>query len=224
MIKAVVFDFDGTLTMSKDNLWRSIWQHLGYSVSEGSYYRQLLNDFMSGKISHAEWCNLTLNAYREKGFDKTMFYDLVDKRCLNLGAGDLFKNLTDAGIKIYIVSGNIVSAIKRVLGDNEKYFSDIRANEFVFDNNGIINEIIGTKYDYEGKAVYIKDLCLLNHIDPSEVCFVGNGNNDEHVFQSGCKTVCINPEGTQPDNQRIWNKVVITDNLLDLQKEILDVK
>ncbi len=218
-MKAVIFDFDGTLTTSRYNLWKDIWRRLGYDVGEGSYYKSLLHSFMDNKITHSEWCVLTCQAYQDKGFNQEIFYDMVSGISLMNGAVELFKYLTSKGIELHIVSGNILDAIEAVLGDNIDYFLEIKANDFIFDENGKIKEIIGTKYDHEGKATYIKQLCEDKNYDPSEVVFVGNSMNDEWVYQSGARTICINPDETDIGNSTIWNKVIYTDNLMDIAKE-----
>ncbi len=220
-MKVVVFDFDGTLTISHGNLWKKIWCELGYDVGPISYYRSLLYSFFEGKLSHKEWCELTLKAYQEKEFNIQKFDEIIDTIEMQNGAIELIKYLHSSGIEIHIVSGNIVYAINRVLKENVQYISMIKANEFIFDKSGKITDIIGTKYDHEGKARYITELCQNKKIKPSEVLFIGNSANDEWVHLSGAKTICVNPDETDINNTKVWNKIVYTENLLDLIKEIL---
>ena len=219
-MKIVVFDFDGTLTIKQSNLWKRIWQELGYDIGPSSYYMSLLNRFLAKGLSHEEWCKLTLKAYKEKGFTIQKFDEIIDTIKLQDGAIDLIKYLHSKDIEIHIVSGNIIYAINRILKENTQYISSIKANEFLFDKTGKISDIIGTKYDHEGKAKYILELCEKKNIDPSEVLFVGNGSNDEWSYQSGAKTLCVNPDKVDITNSKIWNKVIYTDNLFDIAKEI----
>lgn len=219
-MKAVVFDFDGTLTEKKGNLWKRIWKELGHSVDENSYYMSLLNKFMNGNLTHRDWCLLTLKAFQEKGFTKQKLYQIINNMTLIQGAEELIKHLYSQGIELHIVSGNIISVIEKVLGENKQYISSIKANEFVFDKDGCITDIVGTKYDHEGKSTFILELCKSKGYKPSEVLFIGNSINDEWVYKSGARTLCVNPDETKVDNSTIWNKVVYTDNLLDLEKEI----
>ena len=219
-MKAVIFDFDGTLTEKKGNLWKRIWQSLGYNVDPDSYYASLYKRFMSGNITHRQWCELTLEAFKEKGFTKQKLEKLTDSMSLIDGAEGLIKYLHAKGLELHIVSGNIVSVIENVLGNNKQFITAIKANEFLFDNNGNILQIVGTKYDHEGKATYVKELCEKKGYKPSEVLFIGNSMNDEWVYTSGARTLCVNPDKTKSENNRIWNKVIHTDNLMDLEREI----
>lgn len=219
-MKAVIFDFDGTLTEKKGNLWKRIWKELGHDIGPDSYYVSLFKRFMSGNITHRQWCELTLEAFQEKGFTKQKLDEITDDMTLIQGAEDLIKYLHDRSFELHIVSGNIISVIEKVLGPNNRYISAIKANEFLFDENGNITEIVGTKYDHEGKATYIKELCEKKGYKPSEVLFIGNSMNDEWVYQSGARTLCVNPDDTKSENSTIWNKVIHTDNLMDLEGEI----
>lgn len=219
-MKAVIFDFDGTLTERCGNLWKRIWKELGHDIGPDSYYMSLFKRFMSGNITHKEWCELTLEKFCEKGFTKQKLDEITDDMSLMQGAEDLIKYLHDKGLELHIVSGNIISVIEKVLGSNNRYISAIKANEFLFDENGNITEIVGTKYDHEGKATYIKELCEKKGYKPSEVLFIGNSMNDEWVYRSGARTLCVNPDDTKSDNSIIWNKVIHTDNLMDLEREI----
>lgn len=219
-MKAVIFDFDGTLTEKKGNLWKRIWKELGHDIGPDSYYVSLFKRFISGNITHKEWCELTLEAFQEKSFTKQKLDEITDDMTLIQGAEDLIKYLHDRSLELHIVSGNIISVIEKVLGPNNRYISAIKANEFLFDENGDITEIVGTKYDHEGKATYIKELCEKKGYKPSEVLFIGNSMNDEWVYRSGARTLCVNPDDTKSENSTIWNKVIHTDNLMDLEREI----
>lgn len=216
MTKAVVFDFDGTLTIRGSNVWREIWRRLGYDVGENSYYRELFSSFMNKKITHKQWCDLTCKAFQDKNFNKQILDEIVADIRLTKGVSELFKKLHDDGIQINIVSGNILDIIKLVLKDEKKYINQIKANDFVFDDLGNLKSIVGTKYDYEGKAKYIDKLCKNLKITPNEVCFVGNSLNDEFVYLSGARTICINPHETKTDDSTIWNEIVNVDDLRDL--------
>lgn len=221
MIKYIIFDFDGTLTKKKGNFWREIWNRLQYSTDKNSYYYFLYKSFMEKKITHTEWCDLTLKAFNKRNFNKTIFDGLVRNVELMKNARELIEHLYKSGKKIHIVSGNIVDVIESVLHDSLVYIERISANDFVFGKNGELIKIVGTKYDYEGKAKYVEELCITKNLKPEEICFVGNSVNDEYVYTAGVKTICINPTETNENDSKIWNKVIITDDLIDLENELL---
>lgn len=154
---AIVFDFDGTLTRAVDPIvkttWENIWTALGYNVRE---CQKLHKRFDLKEISHETWCQLTEDKFKVKKLQKEVLYDIADKIQLIDGVEETFKELRKRDIKIYIVSGSIQLIIQTVLGPLNEYVDTIRANVFRFDEEGYLKKIVGTKYDFEGKADYIR--------------------------------------------------------------------
>ena len=224
-MKAIIFDFDGTLTKKDRNIWKAIFEDLGLDTkSEKSEYKTQFRDFLAGKINYQQWCDETLAVYRANGFSEKMFYNLADQIVLLDGFSAMVQKLNEKGLKLHIVSGNFVEIIEYVLGDYKKYFDSISANHIEFDQNGIISKIIGTNYDFEGKAKFIKTYAQNNGIAPQDILFVGNGDNDEWVYLSGCKTLCINPDKTDCNDKTKWHHAI--EHLSNLQEilSVLDIK
>ncbi len=215
-IQAVVFDFDGTLTNTKlRTTWESLWEMLGYDVKE---CQNLHRQYDKGILTHQEWCDKTAQKFIEKNLSRQQVLELTKKTKLIAGCKKTLQILKDRNIKLYIVSGSIKDIIENVLGNTHVYFSEIKANEFVFDTQtSILNKIIGTKYDFEGKANYIRYIANRLKISPSDILFIGNSNNDMWAHQSGADTLCINPIHTNYHDDRIWhNTIVECKNLLEI--------
>lgn len=215
-MKAVIFDFDGTLTKLSQNVWKQTWNALGYDTGEGSYYRQLFSRFLSKEITHSEWINLTCEAYKERGLDKQTLLNIGKQIQMQEGFEEMLIDLKSKGYSLHIVSGNIGDVVCDVLQDKVKYFDSINTNSFKFDSCGKLVDIIGTNYDYEGKANFVNNFMSLNDISASDITFVGNGDNDEWVHTTGCETICVNPDRTDADNKTIWHNAV--KNLTDLRQ------
>ena len=61
----------------------------------------------------------------------------------------------------------------------------------VFGADGSLAHIAGTKYDFVGKADYLRRLMSFEKIAPYEILFVGNSCNDIFASQSGARhTLC----------------------------------
>lgn len=205
--QAVVFDFDGTLTTNKINrtTWENIWIALGYSEKD---CQELHKRFNQKEISHTEWCKITEEKFKERNLHKKCVENISSKIHLIKGVRNTFKKLSDDGIKIYIVSGSIDLIIKKVLGDRAQYIEEIKANHFKFDSDGFLTEIVGTKYDFEGKAYFISQVSEELNISPKDILFVGNSINDRFAYRSGARTLCINPNLTDPSNNTVWHKYI----------------
>ena len=40
------------------------------------------------------------------------------------------------------------------------------------------------------------------------IYFIGNSDNDEWAYTTGCKTICINPDKTDGNNVKVWHKTI----------------
>ena len=215
-MKTIVFDFDGTLTKKSNEIWRKIWIKLDAVEVDDILYEK----FNNGEITFKQW---TIEI--EKEFIKRKFHkSILDELLINIHMMENLKEtlctLKDYGYDLRILSGGIDYVIKNLLKDNINYFSDIRCNHFLFDENGYLTNIIETDSDVEGKSRYIKKLIEDTGCNSSDIIFIGNGNNDRYVSSTGCTTICINPNGTNHLDKNIWHLYVETStNLLD----ILDV-
>ncbi len=201
---AVVFDFDGTLTTKKDALstWEKIWLALGYDQSDCEKYLKL---YKQKKITHQEWCNITCEHFQARDMNEDHLNQIINKIKLMKNTNRLFKELGSHNIDIYIVSGSIEVVIKRVLKRSQVYVDRITANTMRFDRGtGKLSEIIGTKYDFIGKARFILELSAEKKISTEDILFVGNSDNDMFVWKSGAKTLCINPQFTDPCDEKVW--------------------
>lgn len=218
--KAVIFDFDGTLTISENDYttWEEIWIRLGYNVNECADYH---NQYNNGIITHGKWCSITEEKFKNRKLNKSILNEISNKIKLIDGIEDLLKKLDDNGIELYMVSGSIDYIIDKVIGPIKNYFIDIRANSMRFNEDGYLKSIIGTEYDFEGKSDYIKQLMKKKGFMPYEVLFIGNSINDTFVHESGAITVCVNPKMTDPDSRIEWNHAIrFSRNINDIMKYI----
>jgi phosphoserine phosphatase len=202
-VKAVVFDFDGTLTLpvNDETTWEKIWKFLGYNANECAYFYRL---FFEGKLSHEKWCKLTCRKFKARGLTQNQLLQIGRTTTLVRDLSEVLCRLKQRRIKLYLLSGSIKQAIRESLGELTELFEDISANDIFFGRDGVISEIRGTKYDFWGKADFLRDVINENHLLPLEVLFVGNSYNDEWASQSGVRTLCVNPRFTNPDICDHW--------------------
>jgi HAD superfamily phosphoserine phosphatase-like hydrolase len=218
--KAVVFDFDGTLTKSADDLttWEVIWQFLGYSINDCAL---LHGRFRKKEFNHEKWCNITRDRFREKGLNESHLAMIANRIELVKGTAETIMELKRRGIKLYILSGSIRQIIKVVLKDLWGEFEHIKANDMHFDSLGLLSNIQGTQFDFEGKAKFLSEVIEENNLRPYDVLFVGNSGNDVWAIQSGARALCVNPKLTDPDDTAHWTASISKlDSLLEIMKFI----
>jgi len=215
--QVVVFDFDGTLTATNtvETIWESIWEELGYDVE---CCRALHRKFNNFEISHEEWCKQTAEMFIAKAMHKQILDKIANRLTLIPDCKETFQSLRENNIKIYIVSGSILYIIQEALGNSIQFIDAIKANDFRFSNDGLLIDIIGTRYDFEGKAQYIQEIASNLRISTSDILFVGNSFNDRYVHITGAITLCINPRLTDPSNKIEWDYSILDCHSL---KEIL---
>lgn len=217
--RVVVFDFDGTLTQSgkiAKTTWESLWISLGYDIKE---CQNLHRRFDRKEITHEEWCYLTEKQFKARNLHREVVKEIARKIHLIKGVKKVFQQLNEQDIKIYIVSGSIMLVIQSVLGNLNQYVDSIKANQLMFNEFGYLTQIIGTKYDFEGKADYILQIASELKISTKDILFIGNSRNDHFVYKSGARTLCINPRLTDMTDTMIWHDCIETCNDLT---EILD--
>ena len=96
-----------------------------------------------------------------------------------------------------------------------RFIDEIRANNFFFDSDGLLDRIIGTKYDFDGKATFISKISEEYGIPVQSILFVGNSMNDEYVYLSGARTLCINPKNTDSLDKVVWHNRINECNSLN---------
>lgn len=206
--KAIVFDFDGTLTRHQvcQSTWEEMWNELGYNIND---CRKLANKFYTKEISHQQWCDETCKKFREKSCTMRHVKNVASRIPLVKGSKTLIKNINKRGIYVFLLSGSIDRLIEEVLNKNciKDCFTDIKSNKFVMRKNKL-DKIIGTRYDFENKPDFIKEIIDTYNILPSQILFVGNSHNDEYVYMSGCQTLCINPHNTDVYNTTKWHHYI----------------
>jgi len=215
--KLVVFDFDGTLTSSSSllNVWEELWVMTGYSVNDCAKF---ISEFKREKISHKEWCDITLHKFRARNLSLSSVIDMAKDIALIEDVPEVLKFLFDKGISLHLLSGSIDVVISEVLGNSGRYFTTMRSNRMRFSPSGELAEIIGTRFDFQGKADYLTELIKKHDIHPYELLYIGNSMNDRFAHLSGARTLCVNPHLVDADDPKEWTHQI---RKLSTFKEIL---
>ena len=207
-IKTLVLDFDGTLTLrAHDDLttWERLWVSVGYTVNDCSdLARKYIKE---GKVSHDDhkvWCAETCRKLRAHGFTKKHLQRVAKTITLVPDVHEVLARLRAAGISLFLISGSVREIIRAVMGETYELFDEVHANNLVFDGQEQLIDIRGTRYDFEGKADFIKGVIEKQEVSPLEVLFIGNSLNDIWASKAGAQTLCVNPHFTNPNDVRDW--------------------
>ena len=66
--------------------------------------------------------------------------------------------------------------------------------------------ITGTKFDFQGKGDFVKEVAKELNVRTSNILFVGNDLNDVHVKIVGARTLLVNAQQTSAANKSAWDK------------------
>jgi len=204
--KALVFDFDGTLANpgSTRSTWEAIWEHLGYDANECGL---LANQFYRGEITHPEWCRITLEKFKARQLNYDAVISVASGLALIQDFDECMEELQRLSIPTYLVSGSIWDVIAAVLGDRTRYFRRIEANTFGYIGpDKRLGTISGTKFDFQGKGDFVREVAKELHVRTSDVLFVGDDINDVHVKTVGARTLLVNPHQTSAADESAWDK------------------
>ena len=202
--KVVIFDFDGTLSSSDGSCsWARVWKALDDNETDNKLY----NMFASGEIDDETWLKLIEKRFRELNLQKSLITALANEIKLISGIEETFKFLNENNVKIYVLSGGVQNLIELSLSSLKKYVSRIEGYQFVF-NGELFSEIERTNEPFDDKHKYVEIIKKENNIHGNEILFIGNGANDQTVFLSGARTLCINPDDADFTNKKYWNNYI----------------
>ena len=204
-MKAVVFDFDGTLTKSKkgSNCWYKIWEY----IDDLAYDEMLFYMYRKKLIDNDEWFELIFKRYKEKAVKREYLEDIANSIELLPGAYQTLKQLHNNGVKIFVLSGGVRQIIESVLKREEvdNFITSIEAYDLIFDESGkLAGYSQPNLHSLERKEEYVEQIKTNYQLKNDEILFIGNGSNDETVYKSGVKTLCINPDDADITNKRCW--------------------
>ncbi len=177
MIKAVLFDLDGTLVNSLYDLADSTnyaLQHFGFPVQETEKYKYFVGDGMPKLIERALPENARNKAtiksvldcfmayYREHYLDKTVAYD---------GIAEVVSNLRKQGIKVAVISNKADEMAKIV---TNKLFGDV------------FSAVYGKREGYPAKPDPTLTLEVIRDlgVEPCECVFIGDSGMDMAVAKN----------------------------------------
>ena len=200
--RLVAFDVDGTLIKGIRHSWTVLWQAIGKGEKEATQHKKA---FEEGKLSYEAWCKSDLEALRAGGL--TM--EKVKIAAENAGC-TLTNRLREAvdllhknNCKVAIISGGADCLLYALLPDADKIFDAIFINRCVFGADGVIAEIIPTKYDWDkdclgvqGKEGGFELLCERYGAAKEDSVFVGDDRNDyKAMAMAGMKILYESGDG-----------------------------
>ncbi len=211
--KAVIFDFDGTLTDSKEYSWQTIHRCLKI---DPDIIKKAHKDFAEKRFSYQDWVDHDIELWKSKDANKEMLLGCIKDIHLMPNAIETLTELKNRGIKIIcLVSGSVDFLLEKLIPNYKDFFDHVFINKIVFDEKGDIIEGVGTPFDMETKVDGVKHICKEENILTDDVIFVGDSKNDLGIIGNVGLFIAIAPKD---DELKAKADVVIENKNL---KEIL---
>lgn len=203
--KIIIYDFDGTLTPNPVTKFE-ILEKCGYKggVENAELIENFHNKFKKDTNNFYDAIYRTfiemVNKTNYKMTDSNISLG-ADKMEFNAGIMDFFEDIRDYNVSNYILSSGLKTIIEKT--KVAKFFDEIYATTFKYDDNGIAFEI-DCLIDDEAKAFYAEKIAKANNkSDCSDIIYIGDGLTDycamEYVKNNGGMTIFVYYDENSPD-------------------------
>lgn len=183
----VCFDLDGTLVDDTIYIWKSL--HEAFDT-EPVARQQAYDDFFGGILSYRDWFEHDLKLLRRAGATRQRIEALLSTLKPMEGAHEAISTLRDRGHKVAIISGSLDIVVEHLFGQH--LFDHVLINKLHFAADGCIDGGEPTPYDLAGKAEGLRELARREGLDPKQVAFIGDNENDVWIAEAAGRAIAFN--------------------------------
>lgn len=185
MLRAILFDLDGTLTPVR-SVWRHLHERLGLWETAARRHQEA---FRSGAIDYAEFCRR--DAAHWKGLAESDLRALADAIPYRPGAREAVAEARRAGVRVGVISTGLTLLADRVLCELDLDASI--ANRLLTVDGRLTGEV-EVNVEHGGKGTAVERLCRRWGIDPAETASVGDSDGDVSMFARTGWSIAFQPE------------------------------
>ncbi len=202
MRELVVFDMDDTLLLN--NSWVELHRAFGLSESED---RMMLDWFAEGVLTYRQWADLIARIYRSRKKANRGRADAAFRNCsLHPSVHAVVAEMKRRGYEVAILSGGIHDLVADVARRLElRHF--LGNHSLLYDEHDRFLGLDIAGNDFEFKVNALSALCDRLGISPRACYCVGDGMNDEKLFELTGRGILICPPGTSPRTRSHWRRI-----------------
>jgi phosphoserine phosphatase len=177
-IKLVCFDLNKTLI--KENSWFDLNLALGVTPQED---QELFDQYQSGEITYLQWQQKLKDIYISRGLaTRSTIESVLFKYTYLPGAQDLVSSLKSKNYNLAIISGSIDLVVNRVCSQLG-ILNGCANNQFIFSSTNQLLDLKCVEDDLIFKLNQVKKYQSQFNLNPSQICCVGDGDNDSLIFE-----------------------------------------
>lgn len=203
--KVAAFDLDGTLLRGSnfEFSWESIWNDLEFGAGIQNELKRAYRLRSGAGASKAErieayqeWCDKAVELFRAtRRLTRERLRAISASLTLTANAREALLELRNAGLATAVISGGVNTFLEDAFPDFRDYFDFVFVNELTFDREGLVEGVVATAYDFEGKYDALKRVCERVGCTPAETVFVGDQFNDEYVLLRAGRSIAYPSRG-----------------------------
>lgn len=188
-VEAVVFDFDGTLTVHRAG-WLLL--HELFGTREAGDERTTA--YRAGDIDFAEWCRGNVADWQARGVTAADVERAAQAVKLTRGASDLFGWLHAEGLPFGVVSGGVTDLQQRL----DPFDPAFRVgNDLRFADGKLVG--VTANVGPDDKDEVLGRVCAERGISLEGVVYVGDSHTDVEAFEVAGHAILFDPDDRLPD-------------------------
>lgn len=227
--RLIAFDVDGTLVKGIRHSWTLLWKELGLN---NKIQAERKRKFINGEISYLDWVKMDTKDLIDNGFEYQHVVNIIEnKRCsLTQHLTEAINLLKDNGFVVTIISGGVDVIFYELLPNAKELFDEILINQFIFDENGKLEKISATEYDWDdskkgvvGKNRGLERLCEKYSVPIENSVFVGDDLNDFKAMKTAGKKIYYCAENREFKDAELPKGIILIpkNDLMDVANTIL---
>lgn len=225
--KVVAFDLDGTLLRSEDFQfsWEAIWTGLGFSKAiqkelKREYHRKAQSSQDEKRNeAYRDWGEKAISYYITRHLNREKLSKIIEPLQLTNNFYPAIQQLRQENFVLAIISGGIDFFLKEKVPDFRKLFDFVFINEFKFDSSGMLNGLVTSQFDFQGKAQALRYICERSGCTLDETVFVGDAFNDADIMSVAGYSIAYPPRDRETED--MMHASVFEDDLFRILPYIL---
>jgi len=228
-VGVVAFDVDGVLIKKIRHSWTLLWNTINGDLNA---HRARKESFQNRKISYLKWVEQDQNDLKKAGFNIDTLRKTIKEKCaLTKNLREAVNKLRDNGYITAIISGGVDTVLTEMLPDVNTLFDEIYINRFFYDENGFLERISATEYDWDdnyrgvaGKNRGLERICEKYRVSLQDSVFVGDDSNDLKAMNIAGRKIIYCNEGVRTLNPEGEVISIYDDDLMKVADAILGIE